>query len=304
MIKLSIVIPHYNSVDMLEKLILSIPDRKEIQIIVVDDNSNRNVEQLEHIKQLRGNLLFFTNHTGKNSAGTCRNIGLQHAQGQWLLFADADDFFVDGFYEIAEKFFDATADIIYFTPTSIELKTGKKSNRHESFESLVKSYIEKRDRESEVRLRYYQEGPISKLIRREIVEDNDIRFDNTMVANDVMFSIKCAYYAASIEAAKEIIYCITKGNSSLTADKKKENYYIRLRVFIDKYKFLKKNLSKQDWKSVDLLGEHYIKLARAYGLNFFETVMVYVTLFANGVRLSVSRKWTISKIVKKILRLK
>ena len=36
---LSIIIPHYNGSDLLEKLLSSIPQKREIQIIVIDDKS-------------------------------------------------------------------------------------------------------------------------------------------------------------------------------------------------------------------------------------------------------------------------
>lgn len=43
---LSIIIPHYNTPDLLEKLIRSIPVDKDIQIVVVDDNSSMGLENL------------------------------------------------------------------------------------------------------------------------------------------------------------------------------------------------------------------------------------------------------------------
>ena len=36
---LTIIIPHYNSPKLLDKLLDSIPEREELEVIVVDDNS-------------------------------------------------------------------------------------------------------------------------------------------------------------------------------------------------------------------------------------------------------------------------
>ena len=47
--RLSIIIPHYNIPDLLEKLMSSIPKRDDIQIIVVDDHSDQNVDQLNFV---------------------------------------------------------------------------------------------------------------------------------------------------------------------------------------------------------------------------------------------------------------
>ena len=38
-IKYSIIIPHYNTPELLLRCVTSIPERNDIQIIVVDDNS-------------------------------------------------------------------------------------------------------------------------------------------------------------------------------------------------------------------------------------------------------------------------
>ena len=39
-VKYSIIIPHKNSPDLLKRCLESIPDRTDIQVVVVDDNSS------------------------------------------------------------------------------------------------------------------------------------------------------------------------------------------------------------------------------------------------------------------------
>ena len=102
MIRLSIIIPHYNSADLLDKLLSTIPNVQEVQVIVVDDFSTQGLDELEECKQryINTNVEFYTNEC-KKSAGGARNTGLSYAKGQWLLFADADDYFLQDFYESA-----------------------------------------------------------------------------------------------------------------------------------------------------------------------------------------------------------
>lgn len=300
-IRVSIIIPHYNSIDLLEKLLLSIPKEKELEIILVDDNSTEKKDRLlELVQERKDQLHFFQNEPGKNSAGRCRNIGLEHARGQWLVFADADDFFLPGFYDKIRKYFDSEYDIVWFVPTSMDLDTGGLSNRHVRYERMVREFIERKDLKSEVRLRYHQESPCSKMIRRRIVCENQIQFDTTMVANDIMFSIRCAYAAHLVEASEEKIYCVTKQEGTLTTAVNVEKFYVRLQVFLDKYHFLKSRLSKKEWQQLDLLGRPYIKLAHNYGLNKRQIINLYLSLIKSGVRIDVSRKWSVAYIWKKM----
>src|SRR5690606_29417331 len=98
MIQVSIIIPHYNSTELLEKLISTIPEISSIQTIVVDDHSNEfHKNRLMEIEQANKNrnILFLTNDLDKKNAGSSRNKGLKHAKGKWVLFADSDDYFVE-----------------------------------------------------------------------------------------------------------------------------------------------------------------------------------------------------------------
>ena len=86
--KYSFIIPHRNSPALLNRLIESIPQRKDIEIIIVDDNSS--IDKRPSI--IRGDLkIIELEEQDSNGAGHARNIGLDMAQGEWLLFADADD---------------------------------------------------------------------------------------------------------------------------------------------------------------------------------------------------------------------
>src|SRR5699024_8599309 len=93
MINLSIIIPHYNSINTLQYLLESIPNYKDIEVIVIDDHSNAESkkELIEIGKKKSTNIKFLNNEPHKIGAGACRNIGLDKASGKWLLFADADD---------------------------------------------------------------------------------------------------------------------------------------------------------------------------------------------------------------------
>ena len=86
MIDLSIIIPHYNSPDTLQKLINSIPVLPQIEVIVVDDNSDKYIHGLEQcIENSKGrNVIFDHVEPNLKGAGAARNKGLLQAKGRWV----------------------------------------------------------------------------------------------------------------------------------------------------------------------------------------------------------------------------
>lgn len=86
MIKLSIIIPTYNRNESLLRLlqILKKQITKEVEVIVVDDHSDNELEFPKWFKYIRLN---------ENSGGASipRNVGLDNAKGEYIVFIDSDD---------------------------------------------------------------------------------------------------------------------------------------------------------------------------------------------------------------------
>src|SRR5690606_31308962 len=118
-INYSIIIPHKNIPDLLSRCLASIPDKEEFQVIIVDDNSDSNKVDFKNFPGLnRSNTEIYFTKRGKG-AGYARNIGLRHAKGKWLIFADSDDFFNPCFETVINQHVDSKADVIYFSATSV-----------------------------------------------------------------------------------------------------------------------------------------------------------------------------------------
>lgn len=246
--KLSIIIPHFNSPDLLSILLDSIPTFEEIEILVVDDRSDKEKDKFETIKNSPkyNHVIFLENSRENKGAGTCRNIGLDNATGEWVLFADADDFFLEGFFEIVQEYFDSDYEVVFFTPTSKYLDTGGISERHIYYEKLILEYLTISEPVKELKLRYEYVVPWSRLINRNFIEKYNIRFDEVIVSNDVMFSVKVGYYMYIFAATTKCIYCVTRSKGTLTVNISGENYDTRIDVFVSYYVFLKNYLSKQE----------------------------------------------------------
>lgn len=250
---LSIIIPHYNCPQYLRTLLLSIPNIQDIQVIVVDDKSTEYREEYGQLREeFAGRNIAFYDNDGVKSAGTCRNIGLRKAVGKWLLFADADDYFMDGFYDVAADYMDSDYDIVFFPPTSIVMGTETLSDRHLVMATRVLDYDKNPDWQNTLVLRYELIGPCSRLIRREMVLKNEIWFEEIIASNDVMFAVKCGYTAKKIAVDTRVIYCITSREGSLTTQVKEAILDARMGTFLRRFLFLKEHLSMEEMNALHM----------------------------------------------------
>ena len=139
----SIVIPHKNTASLLERLLDSIPWVLSPQVIVVDNNSSD--EELQQVEMLRQRFDFLLCHSTGCGAGDARNVGLQQATGQWVLFADSDDYFMPEASNLISAHADDSADIVFFDVVSVYSETLEPAYRDRSVKLLFQRYHREHD---------------------------------------------------------------------------------------------------------------------------------------------------------------
>ena len=139
----SIIIPHKDSAELLAYCLSSIPVREDVQVIVVDDNSDPQKVDFEHFPKWEGkHYEYYLTKEGKG-AGYARNVGLNHAVGKWILFVDADDYLLPTINSIFDECITSEADIIYFRPKAVMLEDRKShSGRADWYNNLIDEYLQ------------------------------------------------------------------------------------------------------------------------------------------------------------------
>lgn len=275
-VRFSVIIPHYNSVNSLNKLLDTIPIDETIQLIVVDDKSDEDVSDVEKKILLRGGI-FIYNTTDRKGSGTCKNLGLKEAVGTWLVFADADDYFLENAFDIMSTHFNSEADIIYFEPISRYINTECMAKRHKLFAKIVRQYSNSSNPEREIILRYKFVAPWSRMIRNQLVQEKEITFDEVPASTDVMFSMKTASYAEKIEAFPEQIYCVTHSSGSLTTKHDMKNYWSRVEVYVNRYKFMQEILDVRKFGYAFPMGIRMLidAIVKGYSIGFVTKIYCY-----------------------------
>ncbi|OPZ88842.1 MAG: putative glycosyltransferase EpsJ [Firmicutes bacterium ADurb.Bin419] len=92
--KFSIIIPVYNAERHLNTCIGSIlsQEYQDFEVILINDGSTDNSSSIcDKVSQEKS--FFTTIHKENSGAADCRNIGILHAKGDYILFLDSDDTF-------------------------------------------------------------------------------------------------------------------------------------------------------------------------------------------------------------------
>ena len=174
----SIIIPHKDSPLLLQRLLHSIPKRDDVEVIVIDD-------------------------TEGCGGGWARNQGLVKARGRWLLFADADDYYEDGFLDILDTYRDRDdLDVVYFGFQTVSERTGEVEPSDKA--RLISDYDG--SDEATTLLRFKLNPPWCKMVRRELVTLHSLSFEKTSIANDLFFSLAVGYCAQHIAVDKHVLY--------------------------------------------------------------------------------------------------
>lgn len=279
--KYSIIIPHYNSIKKLKILINSIGYREDIEVLIVDDKSTKEIQKelkkyVINIQNKNFIKLYF--NEGIKSAGSCRNIGIDNAIGKWLIFADADDYFLENFLNILDRNMDENYEIIYFIPKSFYENTNLEAKRHEVFEKLIQKYLKNKTLKNIENLKYKFVVPWSKAIKNDYIKENKIYYDEIIASNDVMFSLKSAKNTEKINVIPEKIYAVTVSKGSLTQRFNKSIFEARLKNALDSNRFFKENNIKNQNRIVLLYLIKSLRLGRS---EFFKTFKLIVKMEKN-----------------------
>ena len=176
-----------------------------MEIICVDDgSSDGSPEILKRFQERDGRVRILTQEN--QYAGAARNNGMKEAQGEYLLFLDADDFFentlLEKVYNQGKKM---EADIVLFGAKQYNDKTGIVSPASWYFkrDALPRENPFSGKTENTDVFALVTPAPWTKLFRREFVEKQGLSFQGLQNSNDVYFVLTALALAEKITYVDE-----------------------------------------------------------------------------------------------------
>ena len=236
-VKFSIIIPVYNGEKYIEKSINSVLDNEcnNYEIIVVNDGSNDNTENI--IKKIQRNnknrkiKYFRKENSGVSSA---RNLGIDKAIGDYILFLDSDDEFennlIDAVNLITEKYKERF--IVFNRKDLID----SKEKCILINEKEIKMYNKDEYIISRFALAYHSCFLVTnKIYWRESIIENNIKFkEDIQLSEDLVFNFEYIRCMQNVLEIPNIFYLRHYHNNS-TIIKNIENYFEKNIKVIDDY---------------------------------------------------------------------
>lgn len=263
-INYSFICPHHNNPDLLKRLIDTIPVRPDIEIIVVDDNSDCNKRPLIS----RSNLKIITidaEHT--KGPGKARNVGMSEANGKWFLFPDSDDYYELGFIELLDKYVGLDIDMVCFDVYyAYDIEIGKERWPNKYSESIKKYFDSGGDIYYLRTIKHIIQAPWNFMIKKEIVVKNKILFEEIPKGNDARFHHVASQLCKKVEVCPEKLYYWIWNPNSITHQNFKKEYRIsQLQHFayITQYR-----INANAWNTIPPFTQGIKEIFRQYGLSF------------------------------------
>jgi glycosyltransferase involved in cell wall biosynthesis len=241
LVKISVIIPIYNSEKYIEKCINSIVNQtlKDIEIICVNDGSTDNTENILNDFAQKDSRIKILNQENQGQ-GAARNYGLSIATGEYVGYVDADDYielnYFETLYNTAKKYNSEIA-------VASILKHKKFYDKYNVFyknEKVASSIAEKIKLCGDVKKNFFYAW--NKIYKRELLIKNEINFPQGQIYEDVMFAIKALYYSKSLVSSVGTKYHYVEHKTSTikrkdSSGKKQQDLikaYSQLQIFCKK----------------------------------------------------------------------
>lgn len=267
MIKVSVIVPIYNNEKYIGRCLDSLAAQtlEGVQVLMINDGSVDGTEAIcQSYAEKFPNFEYYYKENG--GSASARNVGLEHAMGEYVGFVDSDDYveptMFEKMYAAAKE--NGDADMVFNAMVSPERK------KTYSFTLPIPGFYDRTGMEEYIfpnllphptqtgTFRSFDWGNWSKLIKRSVIEDNSIRFfSKSRRCEDLCFAFECTTHSNSyvIMPEEELYnYCVSENSKS-------------------------RHYTKNMWRSIGMLMRHMVELGKAYKAYDFAERIRYCILY-------------------------
>lgn len=206
----SVVIPVYQAEKYLVGCVESVLRQtyRNVEIILVDDGSDDGSQTIcDGYTEKYGNIHCI--HQKNQGVSCARNVGIEQARGEYLLFVDSDDYIAADYLEKAVAALSTQGTDLYLCGYQGVRKNGKRKECKKC--PLIKDGIWTRNDISKVLLKVFETNTLhaigTKVYRRKIILNRNIRFsEERKYYEDIHFCLTYLSFCKKVFVENKVLY--------------------------------------------------------------------------------------------------
>lgn len=238
---LSIITCVYNGEQFVSRSIESVLNQpfKNLELLIIDDGSTDStlkvLEKYQHDKRVR---IF---HQENKGPGPARNALLNKTVGKWMMFLDADDYYLpnsinDDFIKFLEECKKSGVDTIRTPKIQDFGQNTKLVENLLDYEGIFENTI---DESMKIKFEFF-----TIIYNRKVIIENNIKFKDTLPEFESIFRHEAVLYSRKVMLSNKLRYVVkTDTKTSITHNwNTLDNCKLRLKYFAElnnKYKIMK-----------------------------------------------------------------
>lgn len=234
--EVSVIVPVYNVEAYLEKCVNSIMKQSaaDFELILVDDGStDKSGGICDSLKENDSRIRVI--HQENSGLGAARNMGIENAAGEWLLFADSDDYIQENTLEKSLEAGKAlNADIVVFGFQSV-------NEAGEVLSKFVDDVPKGQSFSAEMCPDMLLGAPVAwnRLYRRSVFADTGIRYPGRAWFEDIRTTPKLLTRAKRVVYIEDVLYNYLMRDGSITKNSKADRNIEIIEAFDDTIGYFK-----------------------------------------------------------------
>lgn len=255
--KVSIIIPIYKAEKYLSKCIDSIlgQEFKEFEVLLIDDGSPDKSGEICEEYALKDNRIRVF-HKPNGGVSSARNLGLDNAKGEWIVFVDADDWISPDFLT-----FDTNSDADIIQKSYVKVAENQQNSTSvlvpnidfKKREDFLKFYVQKRTN-----------ALWDKIFKRSLIACNRFN-ENVSIGEDFLFQLSLLKDIETYHLSQVGCYYYVIRESSAMG-KINEDKFKRAKIMLNNIEYIEEILDSDEYVQLKygIIYQTYINVLYNY----------------------------------------
>ncbi|NCU04922.1 MAG: glycosyltransferase family 2 protein [Chitinophagaceae bacterium] len=206
--RISVIVPVYNAAAYIEQCIHSVLNQtmKDVEVIAVNDGSTDNsAALLDAMAAANCRLRVF--HSSNKGVSATRNFGMQQAQGEWIGFADADDFMAPAMLEELYNAVVMNGCNWAICNVQVQNEQGAVRTRLKIADAVIDAAADRPAFVHSLMRFQYDNANWNKLFNAAILQKEGLQFNTAMhLWEDLLFNLQYLHFAGKVATIAKPLY--------------------------------------------------------------------------------------------------